>query len=266
MRMQEESAGSGLDIRQADGVLEIHITAGSRQNAIDATSAERMTDLLIGSNRDKNTRAILITGEGRYFCTGAQVAPGATDMSILDYRWATRQFSDLTRALWEVEKPMVSAVNGTVAGAGWMVALLADLVVAAAGARWTHVFSRRGMVPHAGDTFYLPRILPFHRLMEIAFLSDTWTSEQLHEIGAVNRIVPEEEVLDVARELATRLATGATASLGFAKRLYRNSLNVDLDTALREEFDATALLSQTHDRAEGMKAWVERRPPQFTGD
>lgn len=266
MRMQEESAGSGLDIRQADGVLEIHITAGSRQNAIDATSAERMTDLLIGSNRDKNTRAILITGEGRYFCTGAQVAPGATDMSILDYRWATRQFSDLTRALWEVEKPVVSAVNGTVAGAGWMVALLADLVVAAAGARWTHVFSRRGMVPHAGDTFYLPRILPFHRLMEIAFLSDTWTSEQLHEIGAVNRIVPEEEVLDVARELATRLATGATASLGFAKRLYRNSLNVDLDTALREEFDATALLSQTHDRAEGMKAWVERRPPQFTGD
>lgn len=266
MRMQEESAESGLHIRHADGVLEIHITAGSRQNAIDATSAERMTDLLIESNRDKNTRAILITGEGRYFCTGAQVAPGATDMSILDYRWATRQFSDLTRALWEVEKPVVSAVNGTVAGAGWMVALLADLVVAAAGARWTHVFSRRGMVPHAGDTFYLPRILPFHRLMEIAFLSDTWTSEQLHEIGAVNRIVSEEEVLDVARELATRLATGATASLGFAKRLYRNSLNVDLDTALREEFDATALLSQTHDRGEGMKAWVERRPPQFTGD
>lgn len=264
--MQEDSAESGLRIYQADGVLEIHITAGLRQNAIDVMSAARMTDALTGSNRDKNVRAILITGEGRYFCTGAQVTPGATDMSILDYRWATRRFSDLTRALWEAEKPVVSAVNGTVAGAGWMVALLADLVVAAAGARWTHVFSRRGMVPHAGDTFYLPRILPFHRLMEIAFLSDTWTSEQLYEIGAVNRIASEEDVLDVARELTTRLATGATASLGFAKRLYRNSLNVDLDTALRGEFDATALLSQTHDRVEGMRAWVERRPPQFTGD
>jgi 2-(1,2-epoxy-1,2-dihydrophenyl)acetyl-CoA isomerase len=257
---------SGLDIREADGVLEIHITAGSRQNAIDATSAEQMTNLLRDSNLEKDVRAILITGEGRYFCTGAQVAPGATDMSILDYRWATRQFSDLTRALWEVEKPVVSAVNGTVAGAGWMLALLADLVVAANGARWTHVFSRRGMVPHAGDTFYLPRILPFHRLMEIAFLSDTWTSEQLHQIGAVNRLAPEEEVVTVARDLATRLAGGPTRSLGFAKRLYRNSLSIDLDTALREERDATALLSQTHDRVEGMKAWVERRPPQFTGD
>ncbi len=266
MTTQEESPDTRLNVRHADGVLEIHITAGSRQNAIDAASAERMTDLLRESDLERGTRAILITGEGRYFCTGADVAPGATDMSILDYRWATRQFSDLTRALWEVEKPVVSAVNGTVAGAGWMLALLADLVVAANGARWTHVFSRRGMVPHAGDTFYLPRILPFHRLMEIAFLSDTWTSEQLHEIGAVNRLAAQEDVLDTARQLSTRLAEGPTASLGFAKRLYRNSLSVDLDTALREERDATALLSQTHDRVEGMKAWVEQRPPQFTGN
>jgi len=260
------SSEAGLDVRTAGGVLELHIAASSRQNAIDAATAERMTGLLRESNLDRGVRAVLITGEGRYFCTGAQVAPGATDMSILDYRWATRHFSDLTRALWELEKPVVSAVNGTVAGAGWMLALLADLVVAAEGARWTHVFSRRGMVPHAGDTFYLPRILPFHRLMEIAFLSDSWTSEQLHEIGAVNRVVAANEVLPSARELAVRLAEGPTRSLGFAKRLYRNSLNVDLDTALREERDATALLSQTHDRVEGMKAWIEGRPPQFIGD
>lgn len=266
MATQEQSPESGLDVRDAHGVLEIHITASARQNTIDAATAERMTDLLRKSNLEKNTRAILITGEGRYFCTGAQVSPGATEMSIFDYRWATRQFSDLTRALWEAETPVVSAVNGAVAGAGWMLALLADLVVAARGARWTHVFSRRGMVPHAGDTFYLPRILPFHRLMEIAFLSDTWTSEQLQEIGAVNRLVPEEEVLNEARGLATRLAEGPTRSFGLAKRLYRNSFNVDLDTALREEADATALLSQTHDRVEGMEAWLERRPPHFTGE
>lgn len=266
MTAEGGSSETGLDVRTVNGVLELHITAGSRQNAIDAASAERMTNLLRESTLDRRVRAVLITGEGRYFCTGAQVAPGATDMSILDYRWATRHFSDLTRALWEVEKPVVSAVNGTVAGAGWMLALLADLVVAAEGARWTHVFSRRGMVPHAGDTFYLPRILPFHRLMEIAFLSDTWTSEQLHEIGAVNRLLPADEVLPSARELAARLAEGPTRSLGFAKRLYRNSLNVDLDTALREERDASALLSQTHDRVEGMKAWIEGRPPQFIGD
>ena len=105
MTTQEESPDLGLDVRHSDGVLEIHITAGSRQNAIDAASAEQMTDLLRRSNLEKSTRAVLITGEGRYFCTGADVAPGATDMSILDYRWATRQFSDLTRALWVCPTP-----------------------------------------------------------------------------------------------------------------------------------------------------------------
>jgi 2-(1,2-epoxy-1,2-dihydrophenyl)acetyl-CoA isomerase len=266
MPAEEQSAESGLVVSREAGVVELHMSAPSRQNAVDASTAEAMTAVLREANLDRGIRALLITGEGRYFCTGAQVSPGATDISVLDYRWATRHFSDLTRALWEVEKPVVSAVNGTVAGAGWMLALLADLVVAAEGARWTHVFSRRGMVPHAGDTYYLPRLLPFHRLMEIAFLSDTLTTEQLSEFGVINRVVPADDVLATARQLARRLAAGPTRSLGLAKRLYRSSYSSDLDTALREERDATALLSQTHDRVEGMKAWVERRDPEFTGD
>ncbi len=102
--------------------------------------------------------------------------------SQMDYRRAVRPFQQLTKAYWEMSTPVVSAVNGTTAGMGWMMALLADLVVAAEGARWTHVFARRGMVPHAGDPFFMPRVLSFHRLNEAMLLSDT---HHLRDAGGV---------------------------------------------------------------------------------
>jgi 2-(1,2-epoxy-1,2-dihydrophenyl)acetyl-CoA isomerase len=185
---------------------------------------------------------------------------------VLDYRRAVVPYQELFRTLWELETPVVSAVNGTVAGAGWMLALLADLVVAAAGARWTHAFSRRGMVPHAGDPFFLPRLLPLHRLNEAAMLGETLTSETLHSWGAVNRLVPADAVEATAAELAGRLAAGPTRSLGMTKRLYRRSLVTDMATSFGEEAAATALISQTSDRLEGVKALIEGRRPTFTGN
>jgi 2-(1,2-epoxy-1,2-dihydrophenyl)acetyl-CoA isomerase len=167
--------------------------------------------------------------------------------------------------LWEVERPVISAVNGTVAGAGWTYALIADLVVANRDARWTHVFSRRGMVPHAGDPFYLPRIIPFHKLNEIALLSDQMTSADLDAWGLLNRVVDAEMVLPTALELAHRLAAGPTRTLGLTKRLYRNSLSVDMATSFEQEQAATALISTTLDRKEGVVSFVEGRPPNFTG-
>jgi 2-(1,2-epoxy-1,2-dihydrophenyl)acetyl-CoA isomerase len=168
--------------------------------------------------------------------------------------------------LWEVEKPLVSAVNGTVAGAGWMLALLADLVVADRLARWTHVFTRRGMVPHAGDPYFLARIIPFHRLNEIALLSDTLTSADLDRWGLINRCVDDTEVMSTALELARRLPDGPTRTLGLTKRLYRRSLSSDMATSFEDERNATALISTTADRREGVASFVERRPANFIGD
>jgi 2-(1,2-epoxy-1,2-dihydrophenyl)acetyl-CoA isomerase len=121
------------------------------------------------------------------------------------------------------------------------------------------------MAPHAGDPFFLPRILPFHVLNEIALLGDTITSADLHRWGAVNRLVPEPEVDKTASELAGRLAAGPTLSLGQAKRLYRRSLVSDMTTAFAEEAAAIAMLSQTEDRVEGTQSLLEGRRPTFTG-
>jgi 2-(1,2-epoxy-1,2-dihydrophenyl)acetyl-CoA isomerase len=121
------------------------------------------------------------------------------------------------------------------------------------------------MVPHAGDTFFLPRILPLHRINEIAMLSDPLTSDTLAGWGVVNRVVPAGDVESVADELAQRLAAGPTRSLGAMKQLYRRSLTSDMATMFAAESDTTALISRTADRQEGVRAFMEGRPPDFTG-
>jgi 2-(1,2-epoxy-1,2-dihydrophenyl)acetyl-CoA isomerase len=250
------------------GVLELQLNRPERRNAIDEDTARLLTSTLHEADLDPAVRSVLITGTGRDFCTGGDV-PGpndpAAELSPLEYRRASRHFYAMNRALWEIEKPVVSAVNGTVAGLGWTVALIADLVVAANEARWTHVFLRRGMVPHAGDTYFLPRLLPFHQLMELSMLSETVTSERMAEFGVINRLVPGELVMATARELAGRLADGPTRSLGLTKRMYRNSLHRDMESVFEDERAATALVSTTADRVEGVRSLVEQRPPSFTG-
>ena len=248
----------------------VRLDRADARNTIDPVTRDELIETFLNADADPTVRALVVTGSGRDFCTGGTLprqtdGAGPVDDSLLGYARSVRPFQELFRTYWELETPVVSAVNGTTAGAGWMLALLADLVVAARGARWTHAFARRGMLPHAGDPYFLSRVLPFHRLNEVAFLSETLTSETLADWGVVNRLVAPEEVHAVAGELAHRLADGPTRTLGVMKRLYRRSLANDMQSAFREEADATALISQTADRIEGVNAFLEGRPPHFTG-
>jgi len=258
---------AGMRIEVDGGVRIVHLERAERRNAIDEATAVALTEFFNGANLDQEIRSIVLTGTGRDYCTGADVvaSPSTTPLSPLDYRFGTDAYRALFKALWEVERPVISAVNGTVAGAGWTYALIADLVVADRAARWTHVFSRRGMVPHAGDPYFLPRIIPFHRLNEIALLSDQLTSAELERWGMLNRVVDADQVLPTALELAHRLATGPTRTLGLTKSLYRRSLSVDMATSFEQEQAATALISTTADRTEGVMSFVEGRPPNFAG-
>jgi len=261
-----------LLLDRTGAVLWIRVNRPDARNAIDPDTRDAMIAALTEADGDVEVRAIVITGQGRDFCTGMDLTPPSNPnqaishgIAPVDYWRYVGAHQRLYQTLWELETPVVSAVNGTTAGAGWMLALLADLVVAAEGARWTHVFARRGMVPHCGDPFFLPRIIPFHRLNEIAFLSDTLTSETLAEWGLLNRVVPADQVESTTAELANRLAEGPTRTLGLTKRLYRRSLVSDMATSFGEEATATALVSQTNDRLEGVKSLLEGRPPNFTG-
>lgn len=236
-------------------------------NTIDIVTALALTDFFRAASEDKSVRSILITGAGRRFCTGADISDtSAIDRySTVDYRFGHETYTRMHQALWEIEVPVVSAVNGTVAGVGWMLALLADIVVAAENARWTHVFTRRGMVPHAGDAYFLSRIIPFHRMSEIALLSEPILSTTLLEWNIINRAVADEELLPTAMELATRLASGPTTTFGVTKQLYRRALDSSMPVAFADERSAVALVSTTHDRKEGLTSFVDNRVPDFTG-
>jgi 2-(1,2-epoxy-1,2-dihydrophenyl)acetyl-CoA isomerase len=258
----------GLRIEATGSVTTITLDCPERRNAIGLDMCVDLRERFGALDADASVRAIVIAGNERDFCTGADVTAQPEKVAVaspLDYRYLTLDYQQLLQRMWEMETPVVSAVTGTVAGAGWMLALLADLVVAASGARWTHVFARRGMIPHAGDPYFLPRIIPFHRLNEIALLSEPVTSDTLAGWGLVNRCVAPEDVLSTATALATQLASGPTRSLGMTKRLYRRSLDSDMLTAFEEERSAQALISTTHDRLEGVRSFVERRPAEFTG-
>lgn len=263
----ERAKAEGVRIEQDGGVVTITIDRPSRHNTLDDASVVELSAFLDETRSDPSVRCLLLTATGQEFCTGADiVSSGVKPADPIDYRYGPEPYLQLFKRLWETEKPVVSAVNGTVAGIGWMLALLADLVVASEDARWVHVFLRRGMVPHGGDPFFLPRIIPFHRLNEIALLSDPVLSSTLADWGLVNRAVPADEVAGTALELATRLADGPTRSLGLTKQLYRRSLTGDMESTFNDERMALALISTTHDRAEGMASFMERRPAAFTGN
>ena len=266
--MSNEEAAESFSVEMDGTVALLRFDRPERRNLMDSATARGIANFVRKAPRNPDIRAIVVTGAGENFCLGGDAVRNnslVTDNTPLDYRWLADDFQALFLALWEVELPVVSAVNGRVASVGWMLALLGDLVVAAEGARWTHVFLRRGMVPHAGDPYFMSRLIPMQRLAEIALLGDTLTSEQLERWGLVNRVVSADEVLDTALALAQRLATGPTRSIGLAKRLYRRALDSDITTAFSEERATIALVSTTEDRTEGVMSYIEGRDPKFKG-
>lgn len=278
-------AESGVVASFAHGVATFRLARPEARNALTVETVNHLRGLLSRADGDHRVRAIVLTGTGRDFCTGGDLSPAARSEAtvktptkdpwesdgtastqvLLDYRRPLAPFQSLFRTLWELETPVVSAVNGTVAGIGWMLAFLADFVVAVQGARFTHVFVRRGMMPHAGDTVFLPRVIPLHRLAELSMLSETVTAETLDGWGLLHKVVPADEFEPTVSALAARLAEGPTISMGQAKRLYRRALLSDVEAALAEENATLALVSQTSDREEGMNALREGRPPLFNG-
>jgi 2-(1,2-epoxy-1,2-dihydrophenyl)acetyl-CoA isomerase len=259
-------------------VLRVTIDRPERRNSLDPVSVSALRETLERADRDHDVRVIVICGKGpKHFCTGADLAgkyapeggnAGALPAErppLIDARSTVKDWHALYRTYWELETPVIAAINGTVAGAGMALALGADLVVARSGARFNSVWTRGGMSAHAADPFFLPKIMPFHRLMEFALLDEPVYAEDLLRWDAINRVVEPDELDAAVTQWANRLASLPTLSLGQTKRLYRRSYVSDMDTAFAEEAAAIVMLSPSHDRKEGMAALVEGRAPTFTG-
>ena len=253
---------TGLRATRDGAVLTLTFDRPGRRNALDAAMIQALRDQLAAIDADPSVRAVVLTGAGGDFCSGADLA--AIDRESHPYLMMDRG-QPLALALQRLRVPAVAKVDGVAAGMGMMIALHCDLVVASDRARFTTVFTRRGMSPDFGGTWLLPRLVGLHRAKELVLLSDTLTAHEVAEIGLVNRVVPVAELDAVVDGWAKRLAAGPPVALAQSKRMLNESGLHGLEQALDAESRAQAVNLLGHDAREAYAAFTQRRKPQFTG-
>ena len=240
-----------------------------RAEALNALTVPLKAALLTTLERiaaDRTVRVVVLTGAGRAFCAGQDLAEREQpDAAPLDVELRER-YNPIVRALRSMGQPVIAAVNGVAAGAGASLAFACDLRIAAADARFVLAFGRIGLVPDSGATWFLPRLVGSARAAELALIGDPVSADEALRIGLVHRVVPGESLMAEARALADRLAASAPGALAMTKAALELSWSLELDAALDEEARLQGIAGASADHAEGLAAFREKRPPRFTGE
>ncbi|MCD6078306.1 MAG: Unsaturated acyl-CoA hydratase [Ramlibacter sp.] len=242
-------------------------------NSFTRRMHQDLWDILDRVNDDKSVRALVVTGAGRGFCAGADLAefdfePGPDLVKRADPGPVIEQaFNPTVRKLVALRVPTVAAVNGVAAGAGASLAMTCDLAVAASNASFIQAFSKIGLVPDAGGSWYLVKKLGLARAMGCAMLGDKVSAQDAKEWGMIWDVAAEgQDAVDAALKLAERLAAMPTTALAQTRKLLRAAASNDLDAQLDLERDTQSALGKTHDYIEGVMAFREKRAPKFKGE
>jgi 2-(1,2-epoxy-1,2-dihydrophenyl)acetyl-CoA isomerase len=259
------------------GVARVTINRPDAGNALSAEMRDHLADQFDELSATLGVRAVILTGAGdRHFCTGAGLGgaqkpeparpAGSPDRALGDVaRLVRRGWQRLVASILDCEKPVIAAVNGTAAGGGANLVLACDLVVMADSARLIEIFVKRGIIPDAGGCYLLPRIVGPQRTKELMFLGDELSASDCERWGIANRVVPATELGATVDELATRLAAAPSKAVAMTKWLVNRSHESSRQTAFEEEGYAQELVTATADTAEGLRAFAERRSPEFKG-
>ena len=255
-------------VSRQGGVLIATLDRPEVLNSFNLLMAEELVSTLRDAAADPTIRAVLLTGSGRAFCAGqdlAEVLPvaGQPVPDLGDV--VRRQYNPIVYAIRSIEKPVVCAVNGVAAGAGANIAFACDLAIASEGATFIQSFTRIGLIPDSGGTFILPRLIGLQRAAALTMLGDKLPANTAKEWGLVYDVVPAANLLPMALDLATRLAAMPTRALGLTKRGFNAGFANDLETQLALEEELQREAGRSEDYAEGVRAFVEKRPATFEG-
>lgn len=249
-------------------VAVITLNRPDRMNTLGSTMKPDLARAFFELARnDDQVRAVLITGSGdKAFCAGADIKERATDM-VRGTEYFVRQKAthELFRNIEEFEKPVIAAINGVALGGGLEIALCCDLRIAASHARFGLPEIKLGVIPAAGGTQRLPRLVGEARAKELILTADLVDAETALRYGLVSRVVPQADLMTAALELSQRIAQHPPLAVRFAKRAINRGMQTDLDSGLEYERYAAAMIVDSEDRIEGMRAFVEKREPQFKG-
>jgi 2-(1,2-epoxy-1,2-dihydrophenyl)acetyl-CoA isomerase len=269
-------ADAELSATNDGGVLWLTINRADKGNAIPWYVRDRLIQHFRDAHADLAVRCVVLTAAGeKHFCTGADLSvpnpmqplpEGAPERPVgVATTMMRRGFQTLMETILDCQKPVIAAVNGTAAGGGSMLALAADLVIAADTARLIQVFVRRGLVPDGGVAYLLPRLVGMHKAKELVFFGDDLSAADAAALGIVNKVVPAAELQDTAREWATRLASGPTKAIGWSKQLLQLASEVPRAQLLETEAMLVEMNTHTEDSAEGVASFMERRSPEWKG-
>jgi 2-(1,2-epoxy-1,2-dihydrophenyl)acetyl-CoA isomerase len=252
----------------SDGVLTITLNRPDVLNSFNGPMADALIAALRRAADDRDVRAVLLTGSGRAFCAGqdlAAVLPGdgkpMADLGDV----VRRQYNPIVHAIRTIEKPVVCAVNGVAAGAGANIAFACDITIAAEEATFIQSFTKIGLIPDSGGTFILPRLVGLQRAAALTMLGDKLDAARAKEWGLLYDVVPALGLHEVGFLIAKRLADLPTRALGLTKRGFNAGLANNLDTQLAMEEELQREAGSTADFAEGVRAFVEKRKPIFHG-
>jgi len=262
MSAQKEHRFDTIDFSLAKGVATIRLNRPDNLNSFNEQMHQELRDALTEVQTDTQCRCLLLTGTGRGFCAGQDLAD--LDFSNLSDT-VEKNYNPLIRRLCGLDMPVICAVNGVAAGAGANIALACDIVVAARSASFVQAFSKIGLVPDAGGTWSLPRVVGLPRALGLAMLGEKLSAEQAAQWGMIWQCVDDEELSGVTTALAEHLAKQPTVALAYMKKLLRQSSDNTLDEQLNLERDYQAAASKTADFKEGVDAFLNKRPPNFSG-
>lgn len=254
---------------KSDGVATITFNRPDALNAVNHTMGLELLSALRSADRDADVRCIIITGKGRAFCAGEDIQDLRGDYEggvnpKLGERLLSK-YNPIIRRIRDTDKPVIAAVNGVAAGGGAGIAYSCDLRIASDSAKFIQAFIRVGLAPDSGTSFFLPRLVGFAKAMELSLTGDELTSKDAERFGVVTKVVPAEQLMTTARELALKLAKGPTKAIGLTKRALNKSISSDLDTILEYESYFQEIAGATSDHVEAVKAFFEKRKPNFQG-
>ena len=250
-------------VQVADRIARITLNRPDSLNALNGPMRRELLAALKAAGRDEAVRAVVITGEGRGFCSGADLRGGEAERVFR--RVLTDEYNPLIAAIRALPKPVVAAVNGVAAGAGVSLALACDLVYASEEARFIQAFVRIGLVPDSGSTRTLVRALGRHRAAQLIFSGDPLSAADALAVGLLNGVVPGDQLAVTVRDAAMRLAAAPTRAIALAKRAINHAEDAELDESLAMEAALQELAGRTDDHAEGVAAFAEKREPRFVG-
>ena len=261
------STHSSLLSQVEAGVAWITLNRPAQRNALDIPTLKNLHTLLDHYEVDPAVRVIVLTGTGRSFCAGADLAEWAEAEArgaLETYGW-TQTAHALMNRLYSLNKPTLAAINGTAVGAGMDLTLCCDIRLAAQSARFKAGYTSMAYSPDAGASWHLPRLIGSEQAKRLLFLDELWSADRALAAGLVSEVCADEQLLSIAGELAARLASGPTFAYAQTKQLMREGAERSLAEQLNAELAAGLLCGRSEDGTEALRAVMEKRAPVFTG-